>query len=117
MKILTKDGLKAYHAKIKALLNGKSNTDHTHDETYYKKEEIDDKLKGKANADGLTMSVVDSKLVITDEEGNEIAIGGGAHIGAASPKDTTMLWIDTANGGILKYYNGNTWVTTVAVWG
>lgn len=36
---------------------------------------------------------------------------------ASAPSDTGVLWIDTANGGITKYYNGSTWVATAAVWG
>lgn len=43
--------------------------------------------------------------------------GGGIHIGKAAPDDTGLLWIDTGNGGISKYYNGTVWVPTKAVWG
>lgn len=43
--------------------------------------------------------------------------GGGIHIGKAAPDNTGLLWIDTGNGGISKYYNGAAWVPTKAVWG
>ena len=35
---------------------------------------------------------------------------GGHYIGASSPSNTNLLWIDTSNSGILKYYDGTTWV-------
>lgn len=34
----------------------------------------------------------------------------------ASPSKTNTLWIDTANGSILKYHNGSSWVPVHAVW-
>ena len=37
--------------------------------------------------------------------------------GNTAPADTNLLWIDTGNGGILKYHNGTAWVTVQAVWG
>jgi len=42
---------------------------------------------------------------------------GGSHVGSTAPSDTKLLWIDTANGGTMKYHNGTSWVTTKAVWG
>ena len=35
---------------------------------------------------------------------------GGHYIGTSSPSNTNLLWIDTSNSGILKYYDGTTWV-------
>lgn len=43
--------------------------------------------------------------------------GGGIHVGNAAPDDTSLLWIDTGNGGVSKYHNGTAWVPTKAVWG
>lgn len=34
-----------------------------------------------------------------------------------APSDTKLGWIDTANGNILKYYNGSAWTPIGAVWG
>lgn len=31
--------------------------------------------------------------------------------------NNTAIWIDVANGGILKYWDGKAWTTTKAVWG
>lgn len=45
------------------------------------------------------------------------AEGGGCQIGTSAPANTKLLWMDTASGGILKYYNGSSWVTTKSVWG
>jgi hypothetical protein len=36
---------------------------------------------------------------------------------ATEPSDTNYLWIDTANGNLLKYYNGTKWVPISAAWG
>lgn len=42
---------------------------------------------------------------------------GGSYVGTSAPSDTELLWIDTANGGVLKYYNGSAWTNIKAVWG
>lgn len=47
----------------------------------------------------------------------DITGSGGTHVGNSPPSDTKLLWIDTGNGGISKYYNGTAWVPTKAVWG
>ena len=49
---------------------------------------------------------------------NIIHFGGGGGSGmvaqATAPTNTKLLWIDTSNGGVIKYYNGTEWVTTSA---
>ncbi len=35
--------------------------------------------------------------------------------GSTAPTDTRSLWIDTANGSIVKYWSGSAWVSTGAV--
>lgn len=42
---------------------------------------------------------------------------GGSYVGTTAPADTELLWIDTGNGGVMKYHNGTSWVATKAVWG
>ena len=41
----------------------------------------------------------------------------GSYIGDTAPENTNLLWVDTSSGGILKYYNGTSWVAIKAVWG
>jgi hypothetical protein len=55
----------------------------------------------------------------TNEEKAKLAnlSGKGAFIGANSPEDTGLLWVDTTSGGVMKFYNGTAWVSTKAVWG
>lgn len=48
---------------------------------------------------------------------NKPTIHGGTYINSTAPSDTTLFWIDTANGGILKYHNGTSWIPVKAVWG
>ena len=47
--------------------------------------------------------------------------GGGLSsaysVGATPPSDTGILWIDSRNSNILKFYNGSAWVAVGAVWG
>lgn len=47
--------------------------------------------------------------------------GGGLSsaysVGATPPSDTGILWIDSGNSNILKFYNGSAWVAVGAVWG
>lgn len=44
--------------------------------------------------------------------------GGGIIVSATAPEgNPSMLWIDTGNSGIAKYWNGTAWVTVKAVWG
>lgn len=42
---------------------------------------------------------------------------GGSYVGSTAPTNTEILWIDTGNGGVMKYHNGTSWVATKAVWG
>ena len=43
--------------------------------------------------------------------------GGGLVVSDTAPSNTNVLWVDTSVGGVEKYYNGTSWVTTKAVWG
>mgnify|MGYP007126581485 CR=1 FL=1 len=53
-----------------------------------------------------------------DENGTVTALAaGGVSVGATAPTNTKLLWIDTGNGGIAKYWNGSAWTATKAVWG
>lgn len=38
-------------------------------------------------------------------------------ISTLAPANTGVLWVDTGSGGVLKYFDGNAWVATKAVWG
>lgn len=45
-------------------------------------------------------------------------VGGGVIVSNTAPEaNATILWIDTGNGGIAKYYNGTAWTPIVSVWG
>ena len=39
----------------------------------------------------------------------------GFEFGTTAPTNTNLLWIDTTNGSILKYYNGSAWTSVNAV--
>ena len=39
----------------------------------------------------------------------------GFEFGTTAPTNTNLLWIDTTNGSILKYYNGSAWIAVNAV--
>ena len=56
------------------------------------------------------------KYVDTDGTVTELA-SGGVSVGATAPTNTKLLWIDTGNGGVAKYWNGSAWTPTKAVWG
>lgn len=45
--------------------------------------------------------------------------GGGFTASDTAPDDTDLLWIDTANGNLIKFHNGTDWEPTsaIAVWG
>ena len=38
------------------------------------------------------------------------------YVGSSSPSNTKLLWIDTANGGVLKYYYNGSWKNVYSVW-
>ena len=54
-----------------------------------------------------TPTEVDTK--INDLE-SYVITNGGHYVGISSPSNTNLLWVDTGNNGILKYYDGETWV-------
>lgn len=43
--------------------------------------------------------------------------GGGHVVSSTAPSNTNLLWVDTGNGGILKYYNGSAWTPIASTWG
>lgn len=48
--------------------------------------------------------------------GGEKSSGGGGFVAqATAPEDTSLLWIDTSNNNIIKFYNGTAWTPTGAV--
>ena len=48
---------------------------------------------------------------------SQLPVQGGLIAQAAPPDNTKFGWIDTANGNVLKYYDGSKWATVSAVWG
>ena len=42
---------------------------------------------------------------------------GGFYAGNSAPSKTNLLWIDTGNNNLLKYYNGSAWTPISAAWG
>lgn len=73
---------------------------------------IDEELHKKANSADVPTDE-DIKKIISEN----VPTSGRVHIGDSAPSDTTMAWVDTGNGGILKYYNGSEWTVVKAVWG
>lgn len=44
--------------------------------------------------------------------------GGGVVVASTAPAgDSSKLWIDTASGGVAKYWNGTAWTACKSVWG
>lgn len=56
-------------------------------------------------------------IATTDYVDNAISNAGGHIVSATAPSNTNLLWIDTANGGVLKYHDGSSWVGVKGVWG
>lgn len=46
----------------------------------------------------------------------EQKVGGAVTVGSTAPTDTSGLWVDTANGNVIKFFNGSEWTTCAAVW-
>lgn len=42
---------------------------------------------------------------------------GGLVAQSSAPTNTSLGWIDTTNGNILKFYNGSSWQPVASVWG
>lgn len=66
----------------------------------------------------------DAAQSLTDAEKSQARENIGApgkvfEAGASAPVDTGILWIDTGNGNVLKFYNSQSgsWENAGAVWG
>lgn len=77
-------------------------------------------ISGKADK---VANATNGHLASLDAQGNLVDSGfgpddvGAPYVpGATAPSNTKKLWIDTANGGIMKYYNGSSWVAIAAAW-
>ena len=58
----------------------------------------------------------EGQILEKTEQGLKWSNKGVPYVGATPPEDTSVLWIDTANSGILKYHNGTGWVAAHSVW-
>ena len=54
------------------------------------------------------------EMYIGTAEGNQVLNIPGFVAQATEPTNTGILWIDTANGNVIKFYNGTAWVATAA---
>ena len=66
-----------------------------------------------------SLSVSGNSITITkgNNTTSSITIGGIVVSHTAPTGNATQLWIDTASGGVAKYWNGTAWVHVKAVWG
>jgi len=48
---------------------------------------------------------------------SQLPTTGGYVRQATEPSDTSLLWMDSGHGDIMKYYNGTAWVPQPSVWG
>ena len=104
---------------LQSALDGKSDSSHTHSE-YVNQNAFSNVTVGSTTVsadsatDTLTL-VAGSNITITPDVTNdkitiESTASGGSYVGSSAPSDTNLLWIDTSNSGILKYYDGTKWV-------
>lgn len=63
-------------------------------------------------ADGVASLGADGKI-----PKSQLPATGGYIRQTAAPDDTTLLWMDSGNGDIVKYYNGTAWAPVPATWG
>lgn len=47
---------------------------------------------------------------------NDNLATGGTYIGANAPSNKKLTWVDTANEGIMKYYDGTEWTPIRSTW-
>lgn len=75
----------------------------------------------KTTSVGLLSLVLLGKFGITANAGtvtDNLRPSGEAHKGPNPPAKTNVLWIDTANGGLTKYFDdvSGTWKPTRSTW-
>lgn len=72
-------------------------------------------LSGYGITDAYTKTEVYSKTEVNEMIGG----AGGVVVSTSAPSKTNVLWIDTGNGGIAKYYDTSSkaWTTVKSVWG
>ena len=68
------------------------------------------KLTGIPTAPTASVGTNTTQIATTAFVQTAVTTNGGHYIGASSPSNTNLLWIDTSNSGTLKYYDGTTWV-------
>lgn len=78
--------------------------------------------KATQDSDGNTINTTYAKsanVYTKTEVDNLVNSAGGIVVSATAPSKTNVLWIDTGNGGIAKYYDtsSKSWTTVKAVWG
>lgn len=69
-------------------------------------------IKSKGAKDGIASLDADGKI-----PKSQLPTTGGYVRQSAAPDDTSLLWMDSGNDDIVKYYNGTAWAPVPATWG
>jgi hypothetical protein len=64
----------------------------------------------KADLSNITNAIFKAKA-------ESAGVGGGYVRQSTAPTNTSLLWMDSANSNIMKYYNGTAWTPQPSVWG
>lgn len=67
-------------------------------------------------ADGSKI-VVDSGGKTLEQYINEMNSSKKYSVSGSEPSDTSLLWVDTSAGGVIKYHDGTGWKNVLSVWG
>lgn len=76
---------------------------------------IDAELAKRLTKDDIGKTI--SSLVDGKIPKSQLPTTGGYVRQEGPPSDTTLLWIDSINGNIMRYYNGTAWACVPATWG
>lgn len=62
------------------------------------------------------MAGADKALAAVSSNASGGGGGGGFELSATAPDDTDVLWIDTGNEGVARYWNGSKWAFVRSTW-
>ena len=79
--------------------------------------QLSTKVDNQDNALSTTITQVNNSLTTKINDLNTKINNIGTYIVPnTAPSKTNVLWIDTSNGGVLKYHNGSSWQNVYGVW-
>lgn len=62
------------------------------------------------------IGTLSQKMMENGENSKSADKASGSYVGATAPRSTSLTWVDTSEGGVMKYWDGKEWTPIKSTW-